>query len=195
MNITNKILYRVKCKGRGWVFTPKDFLGIRHFNTINPLLDRLEKRGEIRSLGKGLYDYPIFDIQTAKYQAPNLNAIIRVIEVQLNDRFLLSEEEAAYFFKISPDKPKIIKYLSNKHTKQIDVCGFNIKISRTCIPATKNKYDKATLAILAFKYLGKGKVTKELKTQILNQLDIKEKKKAIRIAKHVEWIHSLIRDL
>jgi|SaaInlStandDraft_7_1057024.scaffolds.fasta_scaffold04519_5 hypothetical protein len=194
MNITNKILYRIKCKGHGWVFTPKDFLNIRHFNTINPLLDRLEKRGEIRSLGKGIYDYPIFDTNAVKYQAPNLNAVIRVLEVQLNDRFLVSEEEAAYFFKVIPDKPKIIKYLSNKHTKQIDVCGFNIKIARTYIPAPRNKYDKATLAILSFKYLGKGKVTKELKIQILNQLDIKEQKKAIKIAKHVEWIHNLIRD-
>ena len=59
MNFTEKILFKIKKKGRGWVFSPKDFVKIRHYNTINPLLDRLEKRGEIRSLGKGLYDLPI----------------------------------------------------------------------------------------------------------------------------------------
>ena len=194
MNITNKILYKIRHKGRGWVFTPKDFLSIRHFNTINPLLDRLEKRGEIRSLGKGIYDYPIFNIETGKYQKPNLDAIIRVLEIQLSDKFLVSEEDAAYFFGIIKRKPTIIKYLSNKHRKEIDICGFQIKLTKTYIPASKNKYDKATLAVLAFKYLGKDKASLKIKKLILMQLNIKEKNKAIKIAKHVEWIHYLIKD-
>lgn len=112
MYITEKIKFKIKKKVRGWVFTPRDFLNIRHFNTVNPLLDRLENRGEIRSLGKGLYDYPIINKETGKLQPPKLEALIRAVEVQLGDKFQFSGAYAALllgvFYTYRPNGPLCI---------------------------------------------------------------------------------------
>jgi predicted transcriptional regulator of viral defense system len=194
MTITEKIRHRIHKQGRGWVFTPKDFIKIRHLNTINPLLDRLEKRGEVRSLGKGIYQYPIVDHETNQIKPPSLESVVRVIEVQHNDRFFISAEDAKYELGLTNTKPQEIIYLSNKLNKQINVCGFDIKIKKTIIKIPAKKYDKPTMAILALRNIGKYNVNDKILSKIFSQLTIQERKKLINIAKPISWIHRLIKD-
>jgi len=192
MYITEKIKYKIRKQGRGWVFTPRDFLNIRHFNTINPLLDRLEQRGEIRSLGKGLYDYPVIDKETGKAKSPKLDAVIRAIEIQYGDKLQFSGEYAAFLLGLTKRLPAELKYLSNKQSRVALVAGYNIKISKTLIPSPRNKYDKATLALQALRYIGKSKVTYSLVDGVLSKLSEKELKKFKKIAKHIEWVNYLL---
>jgi len=192
MNITEKIKYRIKKQGRGWVFTPRDFLNIRHFNTINPLLDRLEQRGEIRALGKGLYDYPVLDKETLKFKTPSLEAVIRALEVQLGEKLQFSGAYAAFLFGLTKTMPAELKYLSNKQNRIVVAAGYKIKISKTLIPAPKNKYDKPTLALQALRHLGKARVTYKILEEILTQLNDKEQKNFKKLAKHLDWVHTLL---
>jgi len=194
MYITEKIKYKIKKQGRGWVFTPRDFLNIRHFNTINPLLDRLEKRGEIRSLGKGLYDYPIIDRETGKLKPPKLEGLIRALEVQLGDKFQFSGAYSAFLLGLTRRMPAELTYLSNKQSRVVEICGYKIKISKTFIPTPKNKYDKATLAVQALRYIGKSKVTHSILKATMAQLNAKELKKFQKLAKQIEWINYLVID-
>src|SRR5476651_2208847 len=55
---SNSILRRIRAKRHGWVFTPKDFIDIAPRNTIGVTLHRLLKKGVIRQLSHGLYDFP-----------------------------------------------------------------------------------------------------------------------------------------
>ena len=196
MNFTDKIKYRIIKKGRGWVFTPRDFLNIRHLNTINPILDRLENRGLINSLGKGLYIYPIIDNETGLPKPPKLENIIRAIEVQLNEKFQYSGEYSAFLLGLSKSLPAEIKYLSNKQTsKIIEVAGYKIKISKTLIISAHNKYDKSILAINALRHYGKNKVTTDLLSKITSRLDKAEINKLKKLAKNINWINSKVNHL
>ena len=57
-NITDTITRRIRAKGRGWVFTPKDFLDIARQVTVNKILSRLAQKDIIRRLDQGIYYFP-----------------------------------------------------------------------------------------------------------------------------------------
>ena len=192
MKIINQIHCKIRNKGKGWVFTPRDFLKIRHFNTINPSLDRLESRGLIRSLGSGLYDYPVYNEDYITLKEPKLEAVIRALEVQLDEKLQFSGAYACFLLGLTKLPPDEIKYLSNKRNRNITVRNFKIKISKTLIPATRNKYDKATLAIQAIRYIGKAKFKHESLIVILNQLNDKEIKKLKKLTKKIHWIDRMV---
>ena len=58
-SISNSIIRRIRAKQRGWVFTPKNFIDLAPRNNIDIILYRLLKKGIIRKLARGIYDFPI----------------------------------------------------------------------------------------------------------------------------------------
>jgi hypothetical protein len=56
--VADKITKRVRAKGRGWAFTPKDFLDLGTRAFVDMALMRLLQANTIRRIGRGLYDYP-----------------------------------------------------------------------------------------------------------------------------------------
>ena len=56
--VADRIMKRVRGKGRGWVFTPKSFVDFGTRGSVDMALSRLATSGDIRRIGRGLYDYP-----------------------------------------------------------------------------------------------------------------------------------------
>ena len=56
--IENTILNRIYGHGRGWCFTPSDFLSVGSHGAVRITLLRLKRKKIIRQLATGLYDYP-----------------------------------------------------------------------------------------------------------------------------------------
>jgi len=56
--VADRIMRRVRGKGRGWVFTPKQFVDFGTRGSVDMALSRLAHAGDIRRIGRGLYDYP-----------------------------------------------------------------------------------------------------------------------------------------
>lgn len=57
-SIANKVINRIYGHGRGWAFTPKDFADLGERSAIDISLNRLIKKGTIRRIMRGIYDYP-----------------------------------------------------------------------------------------------------------------------------------------
>ena len=57
-SIDTKIISRIYGKGRGYVFTPADFVDLASQDTVHQALSRHARAGTIRKLARGLYDYP-----------------------------------------------------------------------------------------------------------------------------------------
>lgn len=58
MSVRTQIHNRIKRKGRGTVFTPKDFLDLGNRAAVDQTLSRMVKDGSIRRLSRGVYDFP-----------------------------------------------------------------------------------------------------------------------------------------
>ena len=57
-NITEKVFSRIYGNGRGWVFSQIDFFDLGSKDAIDKIMSRSAKKGTIRRLIQGLYDYP-----------------------------------------------------------------------------------------------------------------------------------------
>src|SRR3546814_17607813 len=56
--VADRIMKRVRGKGCGWVFTPKQFVDFGTRGSVDMALSRLAHAGDIRRIGRGIYDYP-----------------------------------------------------------------------------------------------------------------------------------------
>ena len=56
--MADRIMKRIRGKGRGWVFTPKHFIDFGSRGSVDVAISRLAQSGSIRRLSRGLYDYP-----------------------------------------------------------------------------------------------------------------------------------------
>jgi hypothetical protein len=77
--ISNKIVNRIYGKGRGSVFTPKDFQDLVSRDNVKTTLKRLSEAGTIRRLLRGVYEYPEFSRFLNAPASPNLDLIARAI--------------------------------------------------------------------------------------------------------------------
>ena len=83
--IENKVVSRIYGKGRGWCFTPRAFLDLGSPEAIRIALHRLEKKGPIRRLTRGLYDYPKKHA-TIGLLSPNPEEIARAVRKIADNR-------------------------------------------------------------------------------------------------------------
>src|SRR3546814_16377608 len=56
--VADRIMKRVRGKGCGWVFTPKQFVDFGTSGSVDMALSRLAHAGDVRRIGRGLSDYP-----------------------------------------------------------------------------------------------------------------------------------------
>ena len=89
-------------------------------------MHRLEKQSIIRHIGWGLYDYPILN-KEGKAEEPNLETLIKALEVQLGDNFQYCGHYSAYLLGLDA-KPTQITYLSNKRAHKFKICSNVIRI-------------------------------------------------------------------
>src|SRR3972149_5148632 len=57
-SIDAKVISRIRNKGRGSVHVPADFLDLGSREAIDLVLHRLAKKGVLRRLARGVYDFP-----------------------------------------------------------------------------------------------------------------------------------------
>ena len=59
--IADKIMKRIRARGRGkWVCTARDFLDLGSHAVVDQALSRLTKTGNLRRVGRGLYDWELY---------------------------------------------------------------------------------------------------------------------------------------
>src|SRR5277367_5265928 len=57
-SIDSKVLRRILRRGLGSVLVPRDFLDLGSRQAVDLVLHRLARKGTIRRLARGVYDYP-----------------------------------------------------------------------------------------------------------------------------------------
>src|SRR3954453_15639093 len=57
-SIDSKVLSRIRGSGRGSVYVPRDFFHLGSREAVAQTLHRLVKKGVIRRLARGVYDFP-----------------------------------------------------------------------------------------------------------------------------------------
>lgn len=180
-SIKNKIINRIYGKGRGWCYTPKSFSDLGSPEAIRITLHRLEKKGTIRRLSRGIYEYPKKH-PTIGFLSPNPDKIAEAISVRDAIRIRPSGAFAANILGLSNQVPAKIVFLTDGSGRRIKIGPREIIFKRTTPRNMAGAKSSGTL-ILALKYIGKEQVSqdhiKHFRESLSNHIKMKLKKDSI----------------
>ena len=77
--IENQLISRIYGNGRVWVFSKKDFASLGEPASIDRTLSRMAKKGLIRRVMRGLYDYPAYSKLLKKPLSPNIDQVAHAL--------------------------------------------------------------------------------------------------------------------
>lgn len=180
-SIKNKIINRIYGKGRGWCYTPKNFSDLGSPEAIRITLHRLEKKGAIRRLARGLYEYPKKH-STIGLLSPNPDKIAEAISIRYAIRIQPSGAFAANILGLSNQVPAKIVFLTDGLSRRVRIGSREIVFKRTAPRNMAASKSSGTL-ILALKYIGKEQISqdhiKHFRESLSTHIKMKLKKDSI----------------
>jgi hypothetical protein len=172
---SKKIARRIRSKGRGWVFTPKDFLDIGARATVDQALSRLVHKAIIRRLDRGIYDFPKTHDKLGML-SPSPDNLATAVANQTGDFIFPSGARAANMLGLSEQVPAKSIYLTTGASKTRKIGAKTLSFCHANIPtATKNNY-KAILVIQALLHIGKAYIDDNIVRKCSDNLSLKDKK-------------------
>lgn len=178
--VADRIIKRVRAKGRGWAFTPKDFLDLGTRASVDMALSRLAQQGHIRRIGRGLYDYPKLHAKLGAL-TPDVDTIAQAVAIQSGDKIFTSGAQAANLMGISAQVPAKASYATSGSSRVKKVAGRTIALKRSRAPILDNATPAANAVLQLLSHVGKANIDDDLIRRCadrLNQQDLRALKKA-----------------
>lgn len=181
--------------GVGWVFTPKDFAALGDPRSIGMALTRLSRKGTIRQLTRGLYDYPI-DHATLGRIAPSADAIAKALAARDAARLQPAGAYAANILGLSEQVPTRIVFLTDGPSRRVKIGRREIVLKRTTPRNMATVGRKSGTIIQALRYIGQRRVDDKMLTIIKRQLTNEEQAKVLKDLRYAPgWIADILRRL
>ncbi len=173
--VADKIIKRVRGKGRGWAFTPKDFLDLGTRASIDMALTRLVQAGQIRRIGRGLYDYPKLHDKLGAL-TPDADSIAQAVATQSGDKLSASGAQSANRLGISTQVPAKASYATSGQTRVKKVAGRTIALKRSRAPILDDASQDANAVLQLLAHVGKANIDDDLIHRLASQLDDRDLK-------------------
>ena len=119
--------------GRGWVFTPRSLAALGDPRSIGMALTRLSRKGTVRQLARGLYDYPI-EHPTLGTIAPSADAIAKALAARDATRLQPAGAYAANILGLSEQVPTRIVFLTDGPSRRVKIGQREIILKGTTRP-------------------------------------------------------------
>lgn len=156
-----KILYTIYGHGKGWVFTPGDFSGMKEDpRAVGVALGRLTKQGVIRRLARGIYDYPK-EHPKLGLLTPNPDSIARALAGNGKIRLQPTGAYAANMLRLSEQVPAKVAFLTDGPSRVVKVGNMELRFRNTA-PRHLAASDRVSGTVIqALRYLGPKQMTPE----------------------------------
>lgn len=152
--MVDKIMKRVRAKGRGWAFTPKDFVDFGTRGSVDMALSRLARAGNIRRVGRGIYDYPKLHDKLGAL-SPDTDSIARALASKSGDKIGPAGAAAANRLGLSTQVPARSAYATGGATRTKQVAGRTLVLKHARAPLLDNASDHANTVLQAIAHIGK----------------------------------------
>ncbi len=194
-SVASSILRRIRSKGRGWVFTPKDFVDLGARSNVDFILHQLVSKDAIRRIGRGIYDFPAKHPRLGDL-APSVDNILKAVSAKTGEILQPSGAEAANLLGLSTQVPAKPPYLTSGKTRTVNIGKDIIRLKHTSIRPLHGKFDKASLALQALIYMGKNHIDTEAIKTCASQLSVRQKSELRHMAKQAPgWLSPIIQTI
>ena len=187
LSTAQKIMNRIKRKGRGWVFTPQDFVDLASRSNVDVIIHRLVQDDDIRRVSRGLYDYPELDADIG-VMAPSIKGVAQAVARKTGDRIAHSGATAANLLGLTTQVPGKVVYTTTGKPKTIPVKNKQIRLVSSPLPDALLDWDSpVSMTLQALNNLGKKHVTRDHIQKCAQHLTDSDKS---QIRKNLRYIKS-----
>lgn len=191
--VKQRILSRIYGRGRGWAFTPNDFIEDFKRWEIDDSLEDLSNAGTIRRLTRGVYDYPIYSKILNKYVAPDLTQVANALARRFNWRIQPTGETALNYLGLSTQVSGNYIFYSDGPSKEYKILNQRLEFKHKNLKEASITDKNTILVVQALKAIGEKNIT----DFFLESLQIKfSKDEWLKIKKYstksVLWVQNCI---
>jgi hypothetical protein len=180
---------------RGWVFTPLAFAALGDPRVIGMALTRLSRKGIIRQLARGLYDYPV-DHPTFGRIPPSADAIAKALAARHAIRLQPAGAYAANVLGLSDQVPTRIVFLTDGPSRRVRIAQREIVLKGTTPRNMATAGRKSGTIIQALRHIGERNVTEKHFAILQRQLDDKDRAQLIKDLRYAPgWMVEMLRRL
>lgn len=193
--IESKLVSSIRGHGRGWVFTPKEFVAVGDPRSIGVALGRLSRKGVIRRLARGLYDYPRDDPQLGKL-SPSTEDIAKALSERDNTRLQPAGGLAANLLGLSQQVPVRVVYLTDGPSRTVKLDRRQIVLKRTTPRNMVTAGKVSGLLIQALRWIGKNRIEPTTVTLLRRRLSDEDKQQLLKDQRYAPtWIAEIMRQV
>ena len=194
-SIDSQILAAINGRGRGSVFVPADFLDLGSREAVDIVLHRLARKGTIRRLARGVYDFPK-EHPVLGPLSPSADKVAEAMAGRDHTRLQPAGAYAANALGLSEQVPAKAVFLTDGPTRTVKIGPTTIQLRRTTAKNMAAAGRLSGLLIQALRELGKEHVTPQRLEHLRRTLPADKRRellKDLRLAP--AWMHPIFREL
>ncbi len=193
--VDSRIVATIHCRGRGSVFVTADFLEIGSREAVDLALHRLARKGTIRRLARGVYDFPK-EHPVLGPLSPSAEAVARALAGRDRTRLQPAGAYAANTLGLSEQVPAKAVFLTDGPARTVKIGTTTIQLRRTTARNMATAGRLSGLLIQALRELGKEHVTPERRDHLKRTLPADKRRELINDLKLAPaWMHPIFREL
>lgn len=194
-SVDSKILAAIRSRGRGAVFVPAEFLDLGSREAVDIVLHRLTRKGTIRRLARGLYDFPKKHPALGTLQ-PSAEAVAKALAGRDHTRIQPAGAYAANALGLSDQVPAKAVFLTDGPSRTVKVGATTIQLRRTTAKNMAAAGRLSGLLIQALREVGKENMTFQRRRHLKRTLPAERCKELIKDIKLAPaWMHPIFREL
>ena len=192
-SVETQVLNRIYGKGRGWAFSQKDFASIGDRNSIDKALSLLKKKGKIRRVIRGIYDYPKYSKNLNINLSPNVDQVAQAIARKYGWRLQPTGTAALNILGLSTQVPSKYIYLTDSANNAYDIGNTKLLFKKEPLKEIAFKHHESAIIVQALKSLGQNNITPIVIDTIAKWIAPNMMTKILNDTKTVSsWIYDII---
>jgi len=191
--LTERLRRRIRAKGEGSVFAPKDFLDLGSRAAVDQALSRLERQGLIRRISRGIYDSPGWNERLGLTLSPSPDEVVRALARRDASSLQVSGAEAANALGLSTQVPARIVYLTDGESRRLKLGGQVIELRHTSPRNLATAGRTSGTVIQALRHLGRAQVDETTIRHLQRVLSERDKETLHRDRVHAPgWMQPIL---
>lgn len=192
--VEQQILARVYGHGRGWVFSPKDFLHLGTRKAVDVALIRLTQAETIRRIIRGIYDYPRFSSFLNEIMGPDIHQVSLALARKFGWEIQPGPAAALNLLGLSTQVPSQYVYLSDGPNREYLVGKTVLQFEKTALKDSRFRMEETGIVVQAIKALGPKRITPEVRQTIREWLGKEKITKVVKDAERTtDWVYAEIK--
>jgi hypothetical protein len=163
--------------------------------TVDTVLHRLVRKGTIRRLARGIYDFPKEHPKLGKL-LPSPEKVAEALVGRDSTRIQSTGAYAANILGLSEQVPAKVVFLTDGPSRMVKIGSITIQLRRTTPKNMTMAGRLSGLLVQAFRELGKENVTPERLEHLKRTIPLNARKELLKDIRFTpEWMHSIFKEL